>query len=1563
MPVRKTTQASPTSAGPSQPNVPAKPEGMSTTDWLKMLAGIGLRTGGQWGGTLLGGASGLVAAIPTGEAAAPVTVPFGAMVGGAAGSALGEYLAEKYIEGVDPNLGRVGVAAGFGGIPGTAMVRAGKPLASAALGSLIGYGSVAGDKFARGEGVEKSFNPTEWSKGELVGPILGGGMGALAGHLTPPKYIGKTPPPPPPPSPPPAAPATRAAAAKATGSTPIIGDRIRWRAPATVHGNVVDPVGAAEPMTAAAQSDIIEQVDKGFNKVIDEGYKVARPAHAAALENAIQDTRMSTGRAKNTGAAPVVQWQFDENQRPISVVTSPERFTGTSVGETKIDPKTGRPFVTTGRPATAPTVADKALATPANKKMLDKQITTRRTAGNQAVRQEAAADLQAIRQTQGGTDIGAIKRGAEKAKTSFDEKAQRISDQAWKQEARNMNEAEAASDEMADAINKNNAANAEREAAKNKIKSAMAQGLEPSDPVVESSAKVKNPGGQTSVRQRWTKKIKEGEEPTPARPISAKPRGKRGVAPVAQAPKNPPPTGVAQRAAYDAWIGRGVSHDRAVELASQGFSPKPLPEGYAPGPKPEPAPKATPPASIDPDLLAKQGPNTPPEPPPASGAPVKTPKPKGPKGPAPAAAVKVRPDPLGGKKPMTEAENAALAKQILATQQAEPGKPGILETELPPSPKESKVVASPPVGPEEPPPSTPAPSKPKAPNGGAPSSAEAAKIDPEVEQTFGELLADARAQGYTGSAKDLKKIFDQHLPEAQGRQGAMNEGIAEGLTPKKFYTAIARHGGLGDDKGFPGEIQHLWQSSSGYRPGKGTTKLGRVKLGSRLATGGFDDVKHVLTGKNGLSLDHMAELLREEGPEFSHIKGPNDLLDQFEEFSRSKYSGASDRYPLSKALKSIGVRPGSKWWEPQGVAEKTMPVEEFAKAVVKEGEKPLVEVPTPTPVKPPKVEFGGKINKNPDKLFGETPLEILAEQEAPLDLPKEASAKATAKTEVTHEAPAPAAKPAAEVKPEASVAPPKESAADRGVPSGKKPAIPFAFRPEKTEKVMTFKGETPEEFSQALADYKAKKQAFADRSPSISKEEKAELLRPYQESGENLKELGQKYNTIEGLKEDLSLLEQLPEDTRKAAIKQIIEDESKKAVSVSTPAGIRALIKNESGSANIMPLLHLGGALAGGAIGAATSPDDRVAGAIMGGTAGGLAPLALRHVNANTVKEIGQRLPNIQRASLLSDAPSLIWNSFAGPIGSGVMGGLEHWAAGNPAGKKLLKEMLRTDSNNWGKQYLKSLARASEKIGQNERADYIRVGTKPNLLDKITALPATYMTAGDMATREAAARAGMPVPLAEQITMTNEPRSALGKSSANFGRNKEDASHVIANMMLPFKRTAVNILESGAERMPGVGSFIELFKSGGQPLGRAALARQGIGAGVFASAYALGRITNPNTDRALKIHKMISNLGGQYALIADMGFAAGMAAQQGKNPVNAAFTNVGYGFPLPVVRSLMDAAKPIKKAFAGEPVDLNPLHDSNDFPKIIRPRIIDNIKGAVKAVTPPKRSPYDFSGQ
>jgi hypothetical protein len=346
------------------------------------------------------------------------------------------------------------------------------------------------------------------------------------------------------------------------------------------------------------------------------------------------------------------------------------------------------------------------------------------TTARKMIDQEAAADIKVKLDAEAekikarNQTVREINEGF-KANADLDKNeanVKKASDKQWTKEAANLTTAEKKDKEIADVISKHKAAEAEHAANQARINLALAQGLEPGDPVVDVRAKVNTKEGSTNVSQRWRRVVDpeaDLEDVPPAQPIGnpRNPKGKGpsgGAAPIAAQPAKPakgakakpskPANPAPQSAEFDAkTIGMGDNVGRPGEAK---------PKTTLPVVEPKDAVGPVDPSALSPKGLIQMGyakdmasadklykdlqaaaefkaevppkPTIPPEAPPAA-APAK-PKPTKPQGPAGGATAKPKPDPLGGKKPMTEADNAAMAKQLIAATEK---KPGVLENELP----------------------------------------------------------------------------------------------------------------------------------------------------------------------------------------------------------------------------------------------------------------------------------------------------------------------------------------------------------------------------------------------------------------------------------------------------------------------------------------------------------------------------------------------------------------------------------------------------------------------------------------------------------------------------------------------------------------------------------------------------------------------------------------------------------------------------------------------------------------------------------------------------------------
>lgn len=178
-------------------------------------------------------------------------------------------------------------------------------------------------------------------------------------------------------------------------------------------------------------------------------------------------------------------------------------------------------------------------------------------------------------------------------------------------------------------------------------------------------------------------------------------------------------------------------------------------------------------------------------------------------------------------------------------------------------------------------------------------------INAGVEELFERAFEDARRQGYQGTKYSLRQEFSKRLESAKSLQEEMRT-VGEQYGPKALFQAIRDAGGIWYKPGskkygtehsggdpYIGEINGLWEASQ---------------------AGAIQGVGRVLRRDGGKSLDHIAEVLRED-PRFRWVEGPNDLLAAMDE-ALSNTAGTMGPVGLEDALGQTGVRPGTKWWEP-----------------------------------------------------------------------------------------------------------------------------------------------------------------------------------------------------------------------------------------------------------------------------------------------------------------------------------------------------------------------------------------------------------------------------------------------------------------------------------------------------------------------------------------------------------------------------------------------------------------------------------------------------------------------
>lgn len=393
----------------------------------------------------------------------------------------------------------------------------------------------------------------------------------------------------------------------------------------------------------------------------------------------------------------------------------------------------------------------------------------------------------------------------------------------------------------------------------------------------------------------------------------------------------------------------------------------------------------------------------------------------------------------------------------------------------------------------------------------------------------------------------------------------------------------------------------------------------------------------------------------------------------------------------------------------------------------------------------------------------------------------------------------------------------------------------------------------------------------------------------------------------------------MPPDKQEAAIQKVVDEfknpirrgkgkqGEKGTVIGSGLGGFQELLEKHPQFA-----LKLGTTAAGAMIGARTTPDDPLSGAILGAAAGFYGPAAYRAIytrarslpagskaRAQVDKALGQQvkdlvtgafhvMPDYFRASYLSNIPSLMMNSWVGPHGAAIMGALEAGLAGDPRGLKALKVLMGPKFyKNWAGPAMKEADTLVTKA--TERGD-VTSDLGRGLQRTIVTAPARAMTAGDIAARQILMSAGFSELEARSITLTSEPASPLATAIGAFRRAKGGKGTVswAAKMMLPFYKTGVNQLEQSALRMPWGNSLRKAWNM--TPVSTKQLAVQtGITGTVALGSFALGRNldkVNEALPKSLQVAsvplvlKFLTNFAGPYGATVGAAFLAGVASQK-----------------------------------------------------------------------------------
>jgi len=190
-------------------------------------------------------------------------------------------------------------------------------------------------------------------------------------------------------------------------------------------------------------------------------------------------------------------------------------------------------------------------------------------------------------------------------------------------------------------------------------------------------------------------------------------------------------------------------------------------------------------------------------------------------------------------------------------------------------------------------------------------------------------------------------------------------------------------------------------------------------------------------------------------------------------------------------------------------------------------------------------------------------------------------------------------------------------------------------------------------------------------------------------------------------------------------------------------------------------------------------------------------------------------------------------------------------------------------------------------------------------------------------------------------TVTSNPRYAwLTKPIVDFGRSG------IGRFLLPFSKTASNVLEGSLERTPGIGVLMHMTQKAPELKATIAeiAAQQGMGGLVSVGSYLLGANIDPTTARELKWPLLITNLSGQYGALAGAAFAAGQMSQYDESPVRQAASGAQsmiQDLPLPSAAPLTGLVQAGAAYGQGEPP--NPQAESpiqQWLPNLLTPRFM-----------------------
>lgn len=389
----------------------------------------------------------------------------------------------------------------------------------------------------------------------------------------------------------------------------------------------------------------------------------------------------------------------------------------------------------------------------------------------------------------------------------------------------------------------------------------------------------------------------------------------------------------------------------------------------------------------------------------------------------------------------------------------------------------------------------------------------------------------------------------------------------------------------------------------------------------------------------------------------------------------------------------------------------------------------------------------------------------------------------------------------------------------------------------------------------------------------------------------------------------------------------------------------------------------------GGLTGAALDPfDDPLVSGILGASAGfggakALSLLKKSGVNLAAEPEIAaamkdkaglkeiagaayQLAPHIQRTNYLWSMYGLPANAVAGPWGAGFFGTLTKHLAGDPRAGEAVKEMMNPVG--WFKEWMGARQEAMILVERALAGDpLVRAEVGGDVVDRALRgrgpndpfriymqEPAVAMAAGDLATRRILMRNGFTEAEARTMTLTNEPALPVLQQMMNLKRRAagDKIAGPLFDIALPFLRTPLNVLEQGAQRLPGIGLLLQnsMEKHGYKPVTdmKEKMWEQAISSSILFGTYLMGMAIPP--EQANQYRRFITNAGGQYSLVAGLGFAMGQGSQKrNTGPLGSLATpevinSVEWAFPLPTTEPIGNWIRFLGKVGEGKEVSAPP---------------------------------------